>query len=379
MEPSNLVSEEARPGQRPFVLGEGRIAGYVSSGLGICALLGVLCFLYPEWLTTPEFRASLYSFEFAKTLLWLGVMVSFCLGLVSYLLSRRKRLAGVGIGTSLAAVLLGAFTVAERPVAEVPFSFGLDWFILAFIFSMLIFVPLEKSFAQKDLQVLRPQWRTDLTYFAVSHLLIQFFLLFTNAIHVYVFGWAQSDVVTAFATSLPVWVQFLACVVVADFFQALTHRWYHEIPWLWKFHAVHHSSEHMDWLAGSRTHFVEALLTRSAVIVPLYLIGFSEPALNGYVVLVGVQAVFVHANVNWKFGWLDYLIVTPRYHHWHHSDDPAHADTNYAVHLPVIDMLFGSFKLPPKAWPDSYGVIGGDVPEGFLPQFVYPFRRSGTE
>ena len=366
-----------QPGHRPFVFGEGRISGYLSAALGICALLGVLCFRFPEWLTTAEFRAALYSFAFVRALLWIGIAVAFCMGVLSYLLNEDKRLALIGIGTALLAVLLGAFSVTERPVADVPFSIGLDWFILAFIFSMLIFVPLEKTFAQKELRVLRPEWHTDLAYFAISHLLIQFFLLFTNAVHVYVLGWAQSQALTAFVVGWPVWVQFLACVLVADLFQAVTHRWYHQVPWLWKFHAVHHSSVHLDWLAGSRMHFVEALVTRTAVIVPLYLIGFSKPALDAYVVLVGVQAVFVHANVNWNFGWLSYLIVTPRYHHWHHSDDPAHANTNYAVHLPVIDMMLGSFKLPPCAWPPTYGVIGGDVPKGFVRQQLHPFETRG--
>ena len=375
MDNQGLESFQDRHGHRPFIWGEGRIAGYLSAALGICAFLGVLCFKYPAWLTTAEFREALYSFEFARNLLWLGIVVAFVSGIISYVLNSEKKLAITGLATSLAAVLLGAFSVTPQAVGSAPVSFGLDWFILAFIFSMLIFIPLEKAFAQKELNILRPQWRTDMTYFVVAHLLIQFFLLFTNAVHVYLFGWAQSAAVTAFAQSMPVWLQFLACVFIADFFQALTHRWYHEIPWLWKFHAVHHSSENMDWLAGSRTHLVEAALTRSAVIVPLYLIGFDETALNAYVVLVGLQAVFVYANVNWNFGWLKYVIVTPRYHHWHHSDDPAYANTNYAVHLPLIDMLFGTYKMPDKEWPETYGVFSAPVPKGFLKQFVYPFKR----
>jgi len=180
---------------------------------------------------------------------------------------------------------------------------------------MLIFIPLEKAFAQKPLQVLRPHWRTDLVYFFVSHLLIQFYLLFTNYIHQDLLGWAQVGAVQSFAQDLPTVVQILCCVFIADFFQAVTHKWYHEVSWLWKFHAVHHSSEHLDWLAGSRAHVIEPLLTRTAVVVPLYLVGFSLEALNVYVVIIGVQAVFVHANVNWDFGFLKYLIVTPQYHH----------------------------------------------------------------
>ena len=361
------------PGTRAFRFGEGRISGYLSALFGVSALLGVLCFIFPEWLTTRELRESLYTFRFARNFLWFGIVIAFTMGIISYILSPQKRLAAAGIGTALAAVLLGAFNVQERAVQEIPISFGVDWFVLSLIFSMAIFIPLEKAFARRPLAVLRPEWRTDLTYFLVSHLLITFFLLFTNAVQVYVFGWAHFAAVTGFAQSLPVWLQFLACVFIADLCQAITHRWYHQVPRLWKFHSIHHSSKNMDWLAGSRTHFIEALATRSAVIVPLYVINFSEAALNAYVVLVGVQAVFVHANVRWDFGFLKYVIVTPQYHHWHHSDDPEYANTNFAVHLPLVDMLMGTFKLPARMWPDTYGVFSQEPPKGFLRQLAYPF------
>ena len=368
--------DQAGPDGRPFIFGEGRISGYLSALFGIAALLGVLGFIFPEWLTTKEFRESLYSFSFAKNLLWLGIVIAFTMGVVSYILNPQKKLAATGIVTAFLAVLLGAFNVQERAVQEVVFSFGVDWFILSLIFSMVIFIPLEKAFARHPLNVLRPEWRTDLTYFCISHLLIQFFLLFTNAMHLYVFGWAQTEIVTSTVQSLPLWLQFISCVFIADLFQAVTHRWYHQNAFLWKFHSIHHSSKNLDWLAGSRTHFVEALATRSAVIVPLYVIGFAEPALNAYVVLVGIQAVFVHANVRWDFGYLKYVFVTPQYHHWHHSDNPEYANTNYAVHLPLIDMLMGTFKLPEKMWPDTYGVCSGEPPKGFLRQLAYPFVPS---
>lgn len=367
------------PGTRPFRFGEGRISGYLSALFGISALLGVLAFIFPEWLTTKDLRESLYTFRFARNLLWSGIVIAFTMGIVSYILSPQKKLAATGVITAFLAVLLGAFNVQERAVQEVPFSFGIDWFVLSLIFSMAIFIPLEKAFARHPLNVLRPEWRTDLTYFCVSHLLIQFFLLFTNVVQNDLFGWAHSAAVTEFAQGLPIWAQFIACVFIADLFQSVTHRWYHQNPWSWKFHSIHHSSKNMDWLAGSRTHFIEALATRSAVIVPLYIINFSEPALNAYVVLVGVQAVFVHANVRWDFGFLKYVLVTPQYHHWHHSDDPAYANTNFAVHLPLIDMLMGTFKLPDKMWPDTYGVFGQEPPQGFVPQLAYPFIASSGD
>jgi lathosterol oxidase len=218
-----------------------------------------------------------------------------------------------------------------------------------------------------------------MTYFFISHLLVQFLLLFTNILQTDLLGWAHSAAVTELAQGLPIWAQFVACLFIADLVQSVTHRWYHQNDWLWKFHAIHHSSKNMDWLAGSRSHFLEALVTRSIVILPLYIINFSETALNAYVVTVGVQAVFVHANVRWDFGFLKYVFVTPQYHHWHHSDDPEYANTNYAVHLPLVDMLMGTFKLPDKMWPDTYGVFGREPPKGYIPQLAYPFTPQSVE
>jgi sterol desaturase/sphingolipid hydroxylase (fatty acid hydroxylase superfamily) len=370
------MSERKPTAQLTFVFGEGRISGYLSALLGVCALLGVLSFRFPDYLTTAELRDTLYTAGFARHLLLVGLVAAFVLGVLSFLLNRdHKRFAATGIGASFAALLLGGASVEAGEITGAGMALGIDWFVLAFLGSLLIFIPLEKAFAQKPLAVLRPEWRTDLAYFFVGHVLIQFYLLFTNTVADTLFGWAHVDWLQAGvrAASLP--LQFIAAVVVADLCQYLVHRGYHHVPWLWRFHAVHHSAPHLDWLAGSRMHVVEVLITRTAVVVPLYLIGFSEPALNGYVLLVGVQAVLAHANVNWGFGALRYLLVTPQYHHWHHARDPAYTDANYAVHLPAIDMLFGTFRLPGHAWPETYGVLEPEVPRGFMPQLVFPFRR----
>ncbi|WP_039792327.1 sterol desaturase family protein, partial [Pseudomonas agarici] len=186
--------------------------------------------------------------------------------------------------------------------------------------------------------------------------------------------WAVSTDLQETVQSLPIAVQFLLAVLVADLGQYWLHRLYHVVPWLWRFHAVHHSSTAMDWLAGSRVHFVEVLLTRTGVLVPLMLLGFAPQALNAYVILVGIQAVLAHANVRINGGWLDYVLVLPRYHHWHHARHPDYIYKNYAIHLPLVDMLFGTFKLPAKEWPSRYGVFGKPLPDGILRQHVYPFK-----
>jgi sterol desaturase/sphingolipid hydroxylase (fatty acid hydroxylase superfamily) len=175
----------------------------------------------------------------------------------------------------------------------------------------------------------------------------------------------------------PTVLQFLAAVLVADLTQALLHRAYHTVPLLWRFHEVHHSCQHLDWLAGSRMHLIEILLTRSFVLLPLLLLGFAPGVINAYVVLVGLQAVLAHANLGLRPSWLDYVLVLPRYHHWHHSSDPAYVNKNLAIHLPLIDMLMSSFKLPREGWPEAYGLHDPDsVPQGILQQHLAPFRRA---
>jgi sterol desaturase/sphingolipid hydroxylase (fatty acid hydroxylase superfamily) len=350
---------------------------YISAGLGLSALLGVLCFHFPQLLTSRDFRA-VYTEQFARQLLLVGLILAFVLGTVAILRGRNRRVALTGVGSAALAVLLGGATIHFKAIDSTPFSLGLDWFVISLFFSALIFIPIEKMMAVRPLSPLRREWRTDLAYFFVSHVLVQFVLIAVTASTTTIDAFVAWPKLKDAIQSLPLWVQFLLAVFFADLAQALLHRAYHSIPWLWRFHAVHHSSRNMDWLAGSRVHMVEILLTRSSVLLPLVVLGFAAPAVNGYVILVGLQAVLAHANLRINFGWLEYVLVTPRYHHWHHARDAAYVDVNYAIHLPLVDMLMGTFKRPPSGvWPDEYGVMKLEtVPRGFWPQTWMPFRAK---
>jgi len=129
----------------------------------------------------------------------------------------------------------------------------------------------------------------------------------------------------------------------------------------------------MDWLAGSRQHVVELLITRTLVLAPIFVLGFDKSVIDTYIVIVGFQAVFNHANVSVRLGPLRYLIVTPNFHHWHHSQDDEAIDRNYAAHFAFIDHLFGTAVQSDRKWPDRYGVQGDYVPDGFLKQLAFPF------
>jgi lathosterol oxidase len=360
------------PGQRSWL-------AHISAGLGGAALLGVLSFHFPEMLTSRDFRAA-YSEQFARGLLLFALVVSFLLGTVAVLRRRSVRVALAGVCLAALAVFLGGATVEVDPIRQTPFSLGLDWFVISLFFSALVFIPIERLLAVRPLSPLRAEWHTDLVYFFVSHVLVQFILIAVTASTTFVASLVLFPVTKAWVQALPVWAQFLLAVFLADLFQAGLHRIYHRVPFLWRFHAVHHSSRNLDWLAGSRVHFVEIVLTRSAVLLPLVVLGFSQPAVNAYVILVGIQAVLAHANLRTNFGWLEYLLVTPRYHHWHHARHADYMDVNYAIHLPLVDMLMGTFKRPPPgAWPEEYGVMKLEtVPRGIVAQAFMPLGSRKT-
>jgi sterol desaturase/sphingolipid hydroxylase (fatty acid hydroxylase superfamily) len=171
-------------------------------------------------------------------------------------------------------------------------------------------------------------------------------------------------------------VQLIAIMLLTDLAQYWLHRAFHRVPFLWGFHAVHHSARSMDWMAGARMHFLEIIVLRSVTATPALVLGFEESALQAYMLLVYVYSTFIHANVGTSFGFLEKILVFPRFHHWHHGLDKEAVDVNFAIHFPVFDKLFGTYHLPDGQWPNGYGVQGHPVPKGYWKQLLYPFRRQ---
>lgn len=359
----------------PTTFGSGWVSGVLSAALGLVGLGAVLCFQFPELLTTPGARA-LYPLAWVRALLHLVLVGAFVLGAISLSLRRNKMLGTVGVVCTLVAALLGGSRVpVEGELGQGPFL-GLDWFLLNLIVYSAVFIPLERLFARLPEQsIFRPSWRTDLTYFFVSALLVQVTTILTLKPAMVLFDWAVVPGVQAATRALPGVIQFVLLIVVADFTQYWVHRTFHAVPMLWRFHAIHHSADHMDWLAGSRLHLVDVAVTRGLTYVPIYLLGFADGPLFAYLVVVSAQATFIHANVRFGFGPLKYLVATPQFHHWHHAAEAEAIDKNFAVHLPIIDMVFGTAHLPDR-WPAAYGISGGEQPPtGYFRQLWWPFRN----
>jgi lathosterol oxidase len=361
----------------PSRLGTGWVSGVTSVFLGAVALGAVVVLWFPGWLSTARFR-ELYPLPLLRALIEGVIVLGFAAGAASLLLRRRKVLGFTGSGLCLLAALLGGGRVDAGFETRSSATLGLDWFLLNLFLVALLFVPLERMFPLREGQsTFRPEWTTDGIYFLVSHVFVQslsFFILLPATTLGRIW---HPEGVQAAIRGQPLLAQFFEIVLVADLAQYGVHRAFHQIPALWRFHAVHHSSRDLDWLAGSRLHLLDALATRALVLVPLSVLGFAEGALAAYLGFVSFHAVFIHANVRFRLTALEPVLVTPRFHHWHHAAEPVARDRNFAVHLPLLDRLFGTAYFPAGRWPSEYGLQNDTVPAGYLHQLAYPFGRGG--
>lgn len=355
--------------------GEGLVSGVIALALATLCFLGAFAFHFPEYLTTPELRQR-YDVAAIRRLMFWAMLLSGALAVFNLVRLKAVWLAGWSLCLlALTAAMGGHAIEVEEFRGDAPYL-GLDWLLLGLFGTAVVFISLEKLLPFRRQPVFRAEWQTDFNHFAVNHLLIGFSLLVTNFVVDRVVGWADLGALQRWVHALPLWLAAALVVLVADLAQYWAHRAYHEVPWLWRFHAIHHSSETMDWLAGSRQHLFETILTRTLVLIPIYLLGFSKEAIDIYLLIVGFQAVFNHANVDVRLGPLRYLVVTPNFHHWHHARDPEAIDRNYAAHLAFLDYLFGTAVRSDKRWPQRYGVVGRYVPDGYWRQFAFPFVGS---
>jgi sterol desaturase/sphingolipid hydroxylase (fatty acid hydroxylase superfamily) len=255
------------------------------------------------------------------------------------------------------------------------------WFIEFFnvkmlVLFVLVFFPLEHLLPiHRGRPALRSGLLTDLMHFLFTGVLIRVGLFAVIVASVQLGSALVPATVRTFSASLPLWLQVVAATVIADLGFYLSHRLLHAVPFLWNFHAVHHSSEQLDWLAAYRVHPVDQVIVKGSSLVPIFALGFSETAIIMAALIYQWQALVIHSNVNVKIGPLKWLIATPQFHHWHHSNHPEAFDKNFAGQIPLWDVVFGTVHQPRTEMPTKYGV-DDPVPGDWLNQLLYPFRPS---
>lgn len=250
---------------------------------------------------------------------------------------------------------------------------------LAFSFLVLaaVFVPLERLFpARAGQAIFRPRWAVDLCFFAGQYLV---FAAATTAALAAVSRGTQipfTEGLRAWGRGLPFWAHAAVSVALGDLLVYWFHRACHRFDVLWRFHAVHHSAEHLDWLAAHREHPVDGILTQVCLNLPGILLGLPFEAMGAVVVIRGFWAVFIHSNVKLPVGPLRYVLGAPEVHHWHHvrAERTTH---NFANLAPWLDLIFGTYHCPegPETFPLG---IAQPWPKGYWAQLARPFVPDGV-
>jgi sterol desaturase/sphingolipid hydroxylase (fatty acid hydroxylase superfamily) len=219
----------------------------------------------------------------------------------------------------------------------------------------------------------RPGWRVDAAYLLLQPVLSAAGTMALVLVGALSLAWLPGLLLRPLVMAQPRALLVVELVVLSDLAGYWVHRASHEMPRLWRFHAVHHSSPRLDALAAFRVHPLDGVAIGVAV---AFLVGAGFDAAGTVGAVVALQVVtgaWAHLDVRWRLRPLRRLVLTPAFHHWHHADGPAAgAGRNYGQLLPVWDLLFATFHLPADGYPDRYGTTD-PVPPTFWAQLGHPF------
>jgi lathosterol oxidase len=351
--------------------GTGWWSGILSAFFGFLAFGGVLCLHFPQVLSSPELRVH-YPMHTIRVLIQGLIVAAIVFGVFSSIRRKKKTLALTGMLLAIAATAWGGSSVQINSDLHSGPAIGLDWFLLDLLLMALIYVPLERVWPQYPAQgTFRDEWTLDVVYFMSTHLPIQVLSFLVLLPATQATKYLGIPALQHLIRRLPWLLQFFLAVVVADLSEYFIHLALHKVPFLWRFHAVHHSSKALDWIAGSRSHFVDDTLVRGFILVPMML-GFSQSIIFAYLIFVTLHATWTHCNFGPSAKWIEQYLVMPRYHHWHHTSQKEGIDKNFAIHFPWIDRLFGTYYYP-DTWPERYGLDGEEIAPGFVAQTIDPF------
>lgn len=249
-----------------------------------------------------------------------------------------------------------------------------------FIFGALgRLMPCNKGYAVKPRSMV-----TDILYFLVMPIFTRFVRAgyITLGIAIVFHGESVQDIYYYLShgygplSQLPLWLQAAIVFLISDFLLYWTHRLFHASDGLWRFHAIHHSSVEVEWHSTYRFHPINVWLSFTLVDTLMLFVGFSPESVTIMGAFNLMYSAMVHANLNWTFGPFKHLFASPVFHRWHHTTAREGMNKNFAPTFPLLDIMFGTYYMPEGKLPERYGVPGADIPESFLGQLIWPFRKN---
>jgi sterol desaturase/sphingolipid hydroxylase (fatty acid hydroxylase superfamily) len=235
-----------------------------------------------------------------------------------------------------------------------------------FLLFVAILAPLELLFPARTQKPIRRGSFTDLLHFTINPLVISA----GGALLLSLLG----AILPRVEMSQPYWLQLAEIIVVSELGGYWVHRLSHDVPFLWRFHAVHHSNTEMDFLAAHRQHPLEAIWLVGVANLPVVALGFDTEPLLGFILAQKLYTAFLHANVRIGYGRFTLALASPQFHHWHHDQ---HLRGNFASTLPIFDALFGTFQLP-SGFPPEYGCDQPVATTWWGQLALRPWRRAGS-
>jgi sterol desaturase/sphingolipid hydroxylase (fatty acid hydroxylase superfamily) len=162
--------------------------------------------------------------------------------------------------------------------------------------------------------------------------------------------------------ALPLLWRVFLYLAIADFGHYWVHRLMHT-QHFWRVHKWHHYPTYMYWLAGARGSVLQQVMVNVPYIFAGVLLSVAPAWMAAAIALKNTaQNDWMHLNVRWGTRWLEWIIVTPRYHHIHHSDNPEHYRGNLGSMFTIWDRLFGTYVNPEVTPRELTFGIGETVP-----------------
>ena len=358
-------------------LGPPRAGTWWVATLGAAALVGV------ARLRTPA--ADNINFAFAAAPGWDGVAphaacLAVLLGLAATVFFVTERVARHAPARQalvdhalMPALLAVTFVVTHRLLtAGVPplIVSGLVVLALAGVVAVLERVRPDRD----DYRALDQPFATDLAHFLFNYNLG--YVVALAACALVAAGAVRLGVPAPWPIRWPLAAQVALAIALAEGASYWQHRLFHQIGWLWRFHALHHSGERLNMVRAARFHAADIGPGSFLVVIPLVLLQAPPIVVTWTAVLAGSLGLFQHANLRMRSARrLDRLLCTPAVHRLHHSRDRCEADANYGTTVMLFDRLFGTYRAPTAPGPRAVGIEGDDRPPGFLRQALAPFRR----